>query len=300
MTAGLGWTGHRNSRRLAGDELADRLTHLPERLAEAITPMGRHQDQSFGHVELDPDRFVPPGRRQQCVDHRVARDVDGSGADSFALEVFPGRPGRREVNRTRDEKPPRGWPLRERERRADWSTRFDMSERDAAAKAGYRRRHDRRGVSLRHHEVGTLGNQNSSDRLDEISGQPIIRQSKPHGLEIDVRLIPSAFSTSREFAVLAREQDPAIRPRRRLKRLDQRRHLDGFGPSANRADDRLFMPRSIWHHRSLESPLRLGFAGQAGRDIRRQADRAVRASRTAGQARFLDSLSNGLPSGFVP
>ena len=90
-TDGLGWTGQRNS--------TSRMRSWSSWIARQISRSGSPNESRRWAVtrtmrrrgvELDTDRHVAPGRRQECIDHRVARDEDPLGVDPFSLQVLVG------------------------------------------------------------------------------------------------------------------------------------------------------------------------------------------------------------------
>ena len=68
-------------------QLGDGPADLANRLAEAVAPVCRYQDQPLVGVEIDSDGKIAIGRLKKCVNHRVARDEDCARADSFSLQV---------------------------------------------------------------------------------------------------------------------------------------------------------------------------------------------------------------------
>ena len=182
-------------------QLLDRPADPPERLAERIAAVGRHQHQPFSRIELDPDRDVAPGCRHECVDHRVARDEDPSRIDPFSHQVVAGRSRGSEMDRAqmrRDDAV--GLFGKRSEEPASAQARLDMAEGDVTALTGQGRGNHGRGVPLRQHHVGALFAEDFDNGPHEMRGQSIERQFEPHDIQVDIRLDPEKRQAARRPA----------------------------------------------------------------------------------------------------
>ena len=164
------------------------------------------------------------------------------------------------------------------------------------AKGSHCRGQHARGISLGQHHVRALVAENVRHRLHEVT-QPIDREAASNRMtsRSTSGSIPKNSRTSiDQLAMLPGQHDPAPYLPHRAQGMDERCHLDGLGTSADRADDRPF--RSEAHELSIHARFNERVscaAAQAGSDQRRQAERADRASRSAGGGAWSRiSLSN--------
>jgi hypothetical protein len=91
---------------------------------------------------------------------------------------------------------------------------------------------------LSEHDIWTFRCQCGVERSQQTRGEVGQRLARPHGVQINVGLnIEEMQHLVEQVAVLRRREHAGVGPLGRAKRLNHGRHLDGFGPRADGAED---------------------------------------------------------------
>ena len=114
--------------------------------------------------------------------------------------------------------------------------RLHMAERDFAVEAGQGGRHDRGGVSLGEHQVGSMPLQAGVQSLHQSGGQGVEGLVRLHEVEVRIRLdVEQAQSLVQHLPVLGRGQHYDFPVAGAAQGQHQGCHLDGLRPGADHA-----------------------------------------------------------------
>ena len=234
---------HVQLRMLAGNA-CQRGADALEAGAEVLAPVPGHQHHAPGRVEkgealgqaLAQLRVAAnaPLHLQQCIDHRVAGDMDGLGRDALGQQVAARRGGGCEM------------PARQgagelavgllgpgRIQVAGAQAGLDMANRNALVEGRQRCRQRGGGIAVHQHRVGPPAREHGAHAGEHAGGD--VGQVLPglHQIEVELGLDPEqAEHLVEHLPVLRGDADPGVEARQCLQLLDQRRHLDGLGPGA--------------------------------------------------------------------
>ena len=177
-------------------------------------------------------RQHPVASGEQRVDHRIAGDMDARGITAFleqrigsclrGSEIHVGdagddaavhffRPGM--VNVTAAQ------------------TGLDMGDGDFAIISGEAGDHGGQSIAMDDDAVGLFGIERLAQFDDQLRRQPVQRLVRHHHVQVDVRHdAGDRQHLIQQAAMLRRHDDPRLDARLRPQRMDDREHLDRFGP----------------------------------------------------------------------